>query len=183
MNKTLGIIDMRYFHVLIKETERLALEEFGISRSDFKRNYKSRLSEYKFPRQIVMYILKIHTHASLARIGQIYNKDHATVINSVKVVENYTATDKRFSEIINRIYKGLAPLKNLSDDLKFVCNRCGLMNVTIKVEYDPNLARVIEIISDENYPGYCEKCGETVVIPLKEYHENGTNNNMETVSN
>ena len=169
---------MRYFSLLVKETEIAVLKEYGISKTDFKSNLKSRRLEYKEPRQIVIYILRKHTNASSARIGMEYNKDHATVLSAVKVIENRIDVDRPFIDLMNRVYQYLAPLNNLCNSVTFVCNNCGSVDVTMKIDYNPNTRKILEVIYDENYPGFCEHCGETTILNINEYERN---NKMETV--
>lgn len=50
-------------------------------------------------RQMAHYMAWKHTNQSLKYIGQYFGKkDHATVLNSVKVISNYLETDRQFRE-------------------------------------------------------------------------------------
>jgi len=50
-------------------------------------------------RQMAHYMAWKHTRESLKYIGQYFGKkDHATVLNSVKVISNYLETDRSFRE-------------------------------------------------------------------------------------
>lgn len=49
---------------------------------------KCRKREIVEPRQFAMYFIKKHTNMSLQAIGAIFGKDHATVINACRTVEN-----------------------------------------------------------------------------------------------
>ena len=50
-------------------------------------------------RQMAHYMAWKHTNQSLKAIGQYFgNKDHSTVLNSVKVISNYLETDRNFRE-------------------------------------------------------------------------------------
>ena len=58
------------------------------------------------PRQIAHYFSKIHTKGSLVSIGNIIGKkDHATVLNSIKAINNFIDTDKKFTKKLNEIEK------------------------------------------------------------------------------
>lgn len=59
------------------------------------------------PRQIAMYFAKKFTQKSLPDIGRNFGgRDHATVIDAVKQVENnFIRTDSKFADEINRLKK------------------------------------------------------------------------------
>ncbi|BCO07625.1 chromosomal replication initiator protein DnaA [Desulfolithobacter dissulfuricans] len=47
---------------------------------------RSRKRSITFPRQVAMYLTRKYTGESLADIGQLYNRDHSTVLHAIKVV-------------------------------------------------------------------------------------------------
>ena len=47
---------------------------------------RSRKQTISFPRQIGMYLTRKHTEESLANIGNLYNRDHSTVLYAIKTV-------------------------------------------------------------------------------------------------
>lgn len=47
---------------------------------------KSRKKTVAFPRQVIMYLSRKYTDQSLADIGRILNRDHSTVVHSVRVI-------------------------------------------------------------------------------------------------
>ncbi|MCI5189411.1 MAG: chromosomal replication initiator protein DnaA [Candidatus Electrothrix sp. AS4_5] len=47
---------------------------------------RSRKRAVSFPRQIAMYLTRKYTEESLANIGNLYNRDHSTVLYAVKVI-------------------------------------------------------------------------------------------------
>jgi chromosomal replication initiator protein len=49
---------------------------------------KSRKKEVAFPRQVAMYLARKYTEQSLADIGKAFNRDHSTVLHSIKVVSD-----------------------------------------------------------------------------------------------
>ena len=62
---------------------------------------KSRKRATCEPRQIAMYFEKEMTRLSLEAIGQRFgNKDHATVLHSVKTIKNLIDTDLKFKQSI-----------------------------------------------------------------------------------
>lgn len=54
---------------------------------------KSRKKAITIPRQIAMYLARKHTEESLVDIGKTFNRDHSTVIHSIKVVSNLIVRD------------------------------------------------------------------------------------------
>ena len=54
---------------------------------------KSRKRTIAFPRQVSMYLARKHTDYPLAEIGQALNRDHSTVVHSVKTITNKIARD------------------------------------------------------------------------------------------
>lgn len=61
-------------------------------------------AEFVLARQLLMNFLKFYTLASLDWIGlQAGGKDHATVIHSAKVINNYYEVDKHFKREYDRI--------------------------------------------------------------------------------
>lgn len=65
--------------------------QFKISVSDLQS--KSRKKAITIPRQIAMYLSRKHTEESLADIGKAFNRDHSTVLHSIKVVSNLIVRD------------------------------------------------------------------------------------------
>ena len=78
----------------------------------------SRKSEYVLARQLLMYFLKSYTLASLNWIGAEVGKDHATVIHSVKVINNRYETDRSFRDQFDRLDATVKPIlkKQKSDE-------------------------------------------------------------------
>ncbi len=60
--------------------------EFGISEADLKSRSRKRV--IAFPRQMAMYLARKHTAESLDDIGSCFNRNHATVLHSVKVISS-----------------------------------------------------------------------------------------------
>ena len=47
---------------------------------------RSRKRTIAFPRQMAMYLTRKFTNQSLADIGNIYNRDHSTVLHAIKTI-------------------------------------------------------------------------------------------------
>lgn len=54
---------------------------------------RSRKRKLTFPRQVAMYLSRKHTNESLADIGKIFNRDHSTVLHSIKAVSEKARRD------------------------------------------------------------------------------------------
>lgn len=61
-------------------------KQFKVSADDLKS--KSRKREIAFPRQVAMYLSRKFTDQPLADIGNAFNRDHSTVVHSVRVITN-----------------------------------------------------------------------------------------------
>jgi len=82
--------------------------EFGLSRADLlSKSRKRELVEY---RQISMHILKGYTTLGASAIGRVFKKDHATVLHSIKTVENLLNTDKNFAYKFNSVKQRVRPI-------------------------------------------------------------------------
>lgn len=74
---------------------------------------ENRKEEIVYARQLIMYFAKIKKIGSLSFIGNRLGKDHATVLHSVKSINNYIATDKEKRERISQYEKKLDRVKNI----------------------------------------------------------------------
>lgn len=82
--------------------------QFNVSIQDLQS--RSRKKSITFPRQIAMYLARKYTEESLADIGRAFNRDHSTVLHSIKVVANQLARDNSVSgqlEILSNKVKQL----------------------------------------------------------------------------
>lgn len=60
------------------------------------------------PRQIIHYLLREHfPKMSLEKIGAVGNKHYATVLNSIRVIQNYLETDRNFRRQMKQIENNL----------------------------------------------------------------------------
>lgn len=85
-------------------------EHLGIKEDDIRS--KKRSKDIATARQIVMYLCREYTVLSLKSIGNtVGGKDHATVINGIKRVEEQLNKDAAFKSSIDTIIKKLNPTK------------------------------------------------------------------------
>jgi len=61
---------------------------------------RSRKRTVTFPRQIGMYLTRKYTDQSLADIGQLYNRDHSTVLHAIRTITRDMSRDTTVSEQI-----------------------------------------------------------------------------------
>lgn len=62
---------------------------------------KSRKKKFSFPRQVAMYLSRKHTDETLADIGRVFNRDHSTVMHSIKVISGLNRRDNSVSAQID----------------------------------------------------------------------------------
>lgn len=62
---------------------------------------KSRKKSIAFPRQVAMFLSRKHTDETLADIGKVFNRDHSTVMHSIKVVTGLSRRDNSVSAQID----------------------------------------------------------------------------------
>ncbi|MDR0757660.1 MAG: chromosomal replication initiator protein DnaA [Tannerella sp.] len=90
------------YQVSIERIIKLVCEHFKMDESLIQTS--SRKREIVLARQISMYLAKKYTDYSLAHIGmRIGGKDHATVLHSIKAVENQMETNKSFKAMIESL--------------------------------------------------------------------------------
>jgi chromosomal replication initiator protein len=82
---------------IIEETAKF----YGLDPKDIKGT--SRTKEINLARQISMYLIRHITSLSLKEIGQIFNRDHTTVMHALEKVDKMIKEDKKTSEIIKDI--------------------------------------------------------------------------------
>ena len=84
------------------EIINLVADHFRIKSSDMKT--KSRSKNILIPRNIAMYLIYKNTKNSLDFIGKIFDKDHSTVLNSVRNIEDLISkNDEFYKNIINTL--------------------------------------------------------------------------------
>jgi len=71
---------------------------------------RSRKRTLTFPRQVAMYLCRKHTDTSLTAIGKEFNRDHSTVLHSIKVVTGLSNRNVSVGEQVNLLSR---KLKNL----------------------------------------------------------------------
>lgn len=122
-------------------------------------------------RQICMALSKIFTNASLATIGvELGNKDHATVLHSVRTVNNLCDSDPRFRGAYINLQMKIGRQVTKKTELLFVCSECGSSDITVEIKkkIDVNTLRVVETVKIEDLDsGFCQNCKEEREITTK----------------
>lgn len=90
-------LDQEQQHVLtVEEIQKVVSEFYDIRMGDMSSN--RRPQAIAFPRQVAMYLSREMTAHSLPTIGQSFNKNHATVMHSCKIVAEKLKTDATFRQ-------------------------------------------------------------------------------------
>jgi chromosomal replication initiator protein len=69
---------------------------FNIDFSKLKTKRRER--KYVIARQVIMYLLRIHTKMTFAKIGSIFRQDHSTAMHAKSQIEDLLFSDKELKE-------------------------------------------------------------------------------------
>ena len=90
----------------INQVQQIISQKYNITVEDLKS--KKRKANISYPRQIAMYICRVHLDEPLARIGSEFGgKDHTTVMHSVNKITQEVKSDRNLSDEIDRIVSQL----------------------------------------------------------------------------
>jgi chromosomal replication initiator protein len=90
-------LDQEQQHVLtVEEIQKVVSDFYDIRMGDMSSN--RRPQSIAFPRQVAMYLSRELTSQSLPSIGQAFNKNHATVMHSCRIVSEKLKTDATFRQ-------------------------------------------------------------------------------------
>jgi chromosomal replication initiator protein len=88
--------------VTIESIQKAVCDFFRIRPNDLRS--KKRTRTVALPRQIAMYLCRLHTHASFPVIGERFGgRDHSTVIHAAQVIERRLREDPGFRATVERI--------------------------------------------------------------------------------
>ena len=83
-------------------------EQYGIKKEEIMS--KKRNSEIVLPRQVIMYLCREHTDASLEEIGKILGKkDHTTVMSGISKIKKQISIDDELNKNLDIIMKKINP--------------------------------------------------------------------------
>lgn len=91
----------------IKNVGHIIQEYFGESYDSLKVKELGRKSDKKWARHVTLYLLRVTVGLSLSGAGILVLRDHATVLNSVKRVNDRMDTEKDFKKFINHLTKSV----------------------------------------------------------------------------
>lgn len=66
---------------------------------------KSRRGDLVEARQVIMFLIRRHTHLSSSQIGLILGKDHGTVLMGCKRINNRLATERKLLNTVQEIHQ------------------------------------------------------------------------------
>jgi len=90
----------------IDQVQQLVARNYNISVEEIKS--KRRVANISFPRQIAMYICRVHLEESLPKIGiEFGGKDHTTVMHSVEKIKKQLKTNNELNVEVNKIINAL----------------------------------------------------------------------------
>jgi chromosomal replication initiator protein len=88
--------------VTIESIQKAVCDFFRIRPNDLRS--KKRTRTVALPRQIAMYLCRLHTHASFPVIGERFGgRDHSTVIHAAHVIERRLREDATFRATVERL--------------------------------------------------------------------------------
>lgn len=86
----------------VEEIQRVVARHFNISREDMVSARRTRVIVR--PRQIAMFVAKMHTPRSLPEIGRRFGgRDHTTVLHACKIIKDLVQRDRQVSEDVETI--------------------------------------------------------------------------------
>ena len=88
--------------VTVDDIQKLVSSEFAITKSELKS--KSRQKNILAARQLAMYLVQKHTKKTLKEVGSCFgNRDHTTVLNSIRKINSKLKDDSNFKSLFNKI--------------------------------------------------------------------------------
>ena len=91
--------------MMITKIEKAIQEKFGYTFADLRTRCRKRI--YSEPRAIACYLLRKHTQMTLEEIAQTFNRNHASVVYSVKLIKEWMLFDYKFYKIVNELEEKL----------------------------------------------------------------------------
>ena len=107
MSTVKSVINRDFKKIEIHDIQKVTAAHFNITVSDLLSNKKGR--SFSCPRHIAMYLCRKRTSHSFKEIGQAFdNRDHSTVIYSVKKIEKQKFLKKEIFDAINKLHRVLS---------------------------------------------------------------------------
>lgn len=93
--------EMEYKPVKVEDIQQVVAKRYNIDIKELLS--KKRSDEIAFPRQLTMYLIRNLTDLSTVQIGEIFNRDHTTVMYACEKIREKLETDPFFSALVNKI--------------------------------------------------------------------------------
>lgn len=97
-------------HKTVKLIDELAALYYELQPSDLQS--KRRTARIAHARQMAMALIREHTRLSLMEIGDLFSRDHGTVIHAIKAVNGRCKTDAEFQAAYERCSSQVRKWKN-----------------------------------------------------------------------
>lgn len=151
---------MYYYESKIKQIGHIVCDYLGLPESNLYKKSPGR--KYSFPRQIVFYFscYFFEDKYSLAKIGAVYFKDHASVLYSKKTIKNLISVDKNVKKQTDDIFDRLRFLFQ-NNDIDFLEKE--------EIELKVKLSCVYQKLIDFYDSKYKEECNEQFLLKKHEY--------------
>ncbi len=105
IDKIISVVDPGNIptEVIVEKSIKIVCDYYGVTEEDLKSNKRN--SNISNARQAAIYILRKLTELSLKDIGNLFNRNHATVLSSINSVELRIKTKNNFNEEISSLLK------------------------------------------------------------------------------
>jgi len=80
---------------------KIIAEYFSVDVEVMFADLKNRKKEHVMVRQMTWWFLKLNTPMSLATLGSIFKKDHATVLAAIKAIKGFLKNNREIIKIVN----------------------------------------------------------------------------------
>ena len=95
LQKTIFDVKMDLVHTNVQRIIDICCRTWGVTEGQLKSEVRDR--KLVEPRQVAQYLISMHTkNIGVERIGKMFNRNHATVLHSIRVVKNLMETNKDF---------------------------------------------------------------------------------------
>jgi chromosomal replication initiator protein len=91
--------------ITIQNIQRHVADYYDLRVSDLTGS--KRPHNISFPRQVAMYLSRELTEESLPSIGEMFNRNHATILHAYKSINQKTEADAQFKMVVNQLRKQL----------------------------------------------------------------------------
>jgi chromosomal replication initiation ATPase DnaA len=91
----------RFPRVLVSEIQSAVCQHFSLPLQAMTSPCRAR--DYARPRQIAMYLCRLHTRCSLPDLGRRFDRDHSTVLHAVRHIGSLRRRDENVERDVNII--------------------------------------------------------------------------------